>query len=93
MFACSRSIDPEPVAWIPAQSPAAGEPDPVDPPTLLSLIDVNVIGDPDVPLATSDPSTEIEPPRAPGPCPLTIVPGASVSVAPLGTSSTALAEK
>src|SRR5215467_8641413 len=49
--------DPPPLSWMPAQSPAAGLPVPVAPPTLLSLTEVNTTGLAAVPAATSAPST------------------------------------
>src|ERR1019366_7398838 len=83
------SVEPE-ANWIPSQSPAAGDPDPVDPPTLLSLIDVNVIGDPDVPTASNEPSTASPTPASLAygdwtSVPLMTAPAAIVSAIPLGT--------
>ena len=46
---------------IPNQSPLAGVPDPVAPPTLLSLKEVKVMGLVEVPTALRVPSTEMLP--------------------------------
>lgn len=63
-----------------AQSPAAGDPDPVGPPTLLSLTDVNTTGDDTDPAASTVPSTVRETPSA-----LMTVPGSTVSESPRGS--------
>jgi hypothetical protein len=76
---------------MPNQSPGAGFPDPVVPPTELSLTEVKVMGLVEVPTASRVPAThrvgiprpelhESDPPVA-----LTTVPGATVRVMPAGT--------
>src|SRR4051794_2371363 len=86
------SSEPLSKAAIPSQSPAAGEPEPVDPPTELSLIEVKVIGLAAVPMASRVPWTaiaqgtlkvQLERP----PSPLITAPGAIVRVLPSGIFS------
>jgi hypothetical protein len=68
---------------MPYHSPADGLPEPVAPPTVLSFEDVNVTGAEDVPDAFKLPSTPIDTDGAA----FTTAPGATVSVAPAGTST------
>src|SRR5947209_2743998 len=69
----------------PPQSVAEGMPFPVAPPTVSSLIDVNVIGDPLVPTACSVPVMSIAEPLPHHEADLTIAPGWTVIVTPAGT--------
>src|SRR5689334_19436820 len=85
MVECSRSMLPPGSVRKPPQSVVAGVPDPVAPPTALSLIDVNVIGEPLVPTAVNVPEMSKAAPLAHQLLALTIAPACTVSVTPLGT--------
>src|SRR5689334_19737461 len=78
--------EPPDSVLMPPQSPAWGVPFPVAPPIELSLIDVNVIGEPLVPTADSVPETSmVAPLMHPFPLDLTIAPAWTVIVTPVGT--------